>query len=148
MRIKGITYKVTKVDDNAFKNNKKITTVKIADSITVIGNYAFSGCSRLKSLIIGVNVTDIGNNAFSNCSLLTNITIPDKVKKLGNNIFSGCVKLKKITIKTKKLNNCSVAKGAFKGVGTGTVIKVPKAKKKIYTVLFKKKGLSKKVKVK
>ncbi len=148
VRIKGITYKVTKVDDNAFKNNKKITTVKIADSITVIGNYAFSGCSRLKSLIIGVNVTDIGNNAFSNCSLLTNITIPDKVKKLGNNIFSGCVKLKKITIKTKKLNNCSVAKGAFKGVGTGTVIKVPKAKKKIYTVLFKKKGLSKKVKVK
>ncbi len=146
--INGISYKVTKIADKAFKNNKKITTVKIANTISTIGNYAFSGCKKLKSLTIGANVTDIGNNAFSNCVCMPNITLPERVTKLGNNVFTGCVKLKTITIKTKKLKTGSVAKGAFKGVGTGTVIKVPKAKKKTYTVLFRKKGLSKKVKIK
>ena len=37
---------------------------------------------------------------------------------------------------------------AFKGVGDKVTIKVPKGKKKAYTKLFRKKGLSKKVKIK
>ena len=54
----------------------------------------------------------------------------------------------KYTIKSKKLTNKNVAKKAFSGVGNKVVIKVPKAKKKAYTTLFRKKGLSKKVKIK
>ena len=41
-----------------------------------------------------------------------------------------------------------IADNAFKGVGKKVTIKVPKKMKKKYTKLFRKKGLSKKVKIK
>lgn len=70
------------------------------------------------------------------------------VKKLGKNAFKGCKKLKTLTIKSKKLTAKSISKDAFKGLTKKTVIKVPKSKKAAYTKLFRKKGLSKKVKIK
>ena len=63
-------------------------------------------------------------------------------------LFKVCKKLKTITIKSKKLTAKNIKKGAFKGLGKGVTIKVPKGKKKAYTTLFRKKGLSKNVKIK
>ena len=42
----------------------------------------------------------------------------------------------------------TIGKNAFKGVSSKITIKVPKGKAKAYKALFRKKGLSKKVKVK
>ena len=41
-----------------------------------------------------------------------------------------------------------MANGAFSGISTDTVVKVPASKFKAYKKLFRKKGLSKKVKIK
>lgn len=100
--IDGVTYKVTAIADNAFKNNKKVTKVVIPSNIITIGKNAFKGCSRLKT----------------------------------------------IQIKSTKLTNKSINKNAFKGVSKRVTIKVPKKKLKAYKKLFRKKGLSKKVKLK
>ena len=67
---------------------------------------------------------------------------------IGKNAFKGCKKLKTITIKSGKLTKKSIRKGAFKGISSKTVIKVPKKKLKAYKKLFRQKGLSKKVKMK
>lgn len=123
VEIDGVTYKVTKVDDGAFK-----------------------GCSKLKTVSIPKNVTEIGKNAFKGCSSLTKVTLPSKVTKIGANAFNGCKKMKTITIKSTKLTSKSIASGAFKGLSKNVTIKVPKKQLKAYKKLFKKKGFKGKVK--
>lgn len=69
IKINGKVYKVTKIADNAMKNNKKI-----------------------RKLIIGANVKSIGKNAFKNCKKLREIVIKTKKltpEKIGDGAFSG-----------------------------------------------------------
>jgi uncharacterized repeat protein (TIGR02543 family) len=121
----GVTYKVTKIEKGAFKNNKVVTEITIGNNITEIGDNAFAGAKKLSKITIGGSITKIGANA-----------------------FNGCSKLKTIIIKSKKLNKKNIHKKAFKGLKKGTTIKVHKSKVKEYKKLFKSKGLSSKVKVK
>ena len=122
VKIDGITYKVTSVSANAFKNNKKLTKVTI-----------------------GNNVTSIGDNAFNGCKKLTSVTIGTGVKKIGKQAFKGCSKLKTITVKSEKLT--SVGTNALKGIKSTAKIKVPKKKLTTYKKLFRKKGQPSKVKI-
>lgn len=133
----GITYKVESVAPDAFKNCRKLTSVKISAGVQKIGKNAFSGCSKLSSVIIGKDVTEIGAGAFANCKALKKITIPAAVTKIGKKAFNKCKKLKTVTIKTKKLK--TVGGSAFKGIAKKAVIKLPKAKKAAYKKLLKKK---------
>ncbi|MGN0395602.1 MAG: leucine-rich repeat protein [Coprococcus sp.] len=167
----GITYKVTSIAKNAFKNNKYITkvtigknvntigamafykcaaltTVTIGNGVKTIGNGVFGSCSKLTKVTIGKNVTTIGDKAFYKCTALTKITIPSKVSKIGKSAFYGCKKLKSVTIKTTKLTNSKVGNSAFKGIYSKATIKVPKTKVKSYKNILKKRGIGKSVKVK
>ena len=171
VKINGVTYKVTKIADNAFKNNKTVTkvtvgsniktigknafykctklkTVKIGKNVTSIGSNAFYGCSKLTSVTVGSNVTTISEKAFYKCTSLTKITIPSKVKKIGKQTFYGCKKLKTITIKTTKLTRSKVGSKAFKGIYSKATIKVPKSKLTSYKKILKAKGVSSKAKIK
>ncbi len=166
--IDGITYNVTAIEANAFKNNKNITKVIIGNNVTVIGKNAFagckklssvtvgkkvktisagafSGCAKLKTVKLGSAVTTIGDKAFYKCTSLTSIAIPSKVTKIGKSAFEGCKKLKTITVKSTKLK--SVGKKALKGIHAKAKIKVPKSKLAKYKSLFKNKGQGKNVKV-
>ena len=150
--VNGVTYKVTSIADNAFKNHKKLKTVKMGANVVTIGKNAFSGCKKLTTVTIGKNVTTIGNSTFQNCTALKKITIPAKVTKIGTKAFYGCKKLTSITIKTAKLTTKNVGKNAFKNAGSSNykklVVKVPKKQLKSYTTMLKKRGLSSKAKVK
>ena len=169
--IDGITYKVTAIEANAFKNNKNITKVIIGNNVTVIGKNAFAGCKKLSSVTVGKNVktisagafsgcaklktvklgaavTTIGDRAFYKCTSLAKITIPAKVKKIGKQAFYGCKKLKSITIKTTKLTNKNVGSKAFKGIYANATIKVSKRKYTSYKKILRAKGVSSKTKIK
>ena len=167
----GITYKITSLNKNAFKNNKKLEkvtvgnnvttigasafqgcaalkTVKIGSKVTNINQKAFYGCSKLANLTIGQNVTTIEASAFQNCTSLKKFTIPSKVKKIGEKAFYGDKKVTSITIKTSKLTAGNVGKQAFTTVGSNNykklTVTVPKSKFKAYKTLLNNKGLSKK----
>ncbi|MCR5418494.1 MAG: hypothetical protein K6E84_06220 [Lachnospiraceae bacterium] len=71
-----------------------------------------------------------------------------KVTKLGNNLFKGAKKLRFILIKSTKLTGRGIGKNAFKGAGKKVILKVPKKKMGAYKKLFRKRGLSKLVKIK
>lgn len=145
--IDNITYKVTAIAPNAFKNCKKLTKITMKTNIKIIGKSAFSGCVKLKSVNIGSNVTTIGTQAFYKCSALKKITIPSKVNKIGTKSFYKCTNLKSITIKTTKLTTKNVGSKAFKGIHSEATIKVPKSKLKAYKKMLKKKGISSQVNV-
>ena len=124
VKVDGVTYKVTSIAANAFKNNKKISKV-----------------------VVGNNIVSIEKNAFANCKKLTSVTLGKNVKTISKDTFSGCDKLKVIIIKSTKLTSASVAKDAFEDIPDRATIKVPKSKYKKYKKLLRKKGLSKKVKI-
>ena len=79
--INGEVYKVTKIDDNAFKGNKTVTTITIGSNIQTIGKNAFSGCKKLKTIVIqSKTLTDkqISKKAFKGISKKTVIKVPKK----------------------------------------------------------------------
>lgn len=120
----GCTFKVEKITKNAFRNNKKVTKVKIGKNVKVIEDGAFSGCKKLNSVVTGASLSKIGKNVFAN----------DK-------------NLKKIDLRNSKKIK-SVGSGTFKGISKKAIIKVPKRKMKAYKKLLKTGALAKSVKLK
>lgn len=91
---------------------------------------------------MGSSVTVIDDKAFFKCTSLKKITIPGQIVKIGKKAFFGAKKLKTVTIKTKKLTMKNVGSKAFKGINAKAKIKVPKAKRKAYGKMLRKKGVS------
>ncbi|WP_026498637.1 leucine-rich repeat domain-containing protein [Butyrivibrio sp. WCD2001] len=114
--------------------NKKVKKITIPQTITMDG--------------VTYNVTGIASKAFNGCSKLTTITFGNNIEFIRANAFKGAKNLKTINAKSSKLTNSSVAKKAFKGVGSRVTVKVPKKLKKTYSKLFVKKGLAKSIKIK
>ncbi len=119
VKLNGVSFKVTSIAANAFKNNKKLAKVTI-----------------------GGNVTTIGASAFQNCTALKAVTIPAKVKTIGKQAFYGCQKLTAVTIKTKGLTSKKVGSKAFGKLNQKTVVKVPVSCLKTYKKLLQQKGLN------
>ena len=89
---------VTSIGDTAFYYCDSLTSVVIPDSVTTIGNGAFCGCHNLSSVVIPDSVTTIGNGAFTWCSSLTNVVIGNSVTSIGNDAFSSCDSLTSVVI--------------------------------------------------
>ena len=103
VKIKGVIYKVTAVEANAFKNNKKV-----------------------KNITVGTNVTKIGATAFSNCKNLKKITFKTTklVKKsIAKTAFRAIKKSTKIVVNKKKVN---AYKTMFRSKGLSKTVKVTK----------------------
>ena len=99
--IDGVTYKVTSIGKNAFKNNKK-----------------------LKKVTIGSNITTIGSNAFYGCKNLINITVKStKIKSVGKNAFKGVKANAKIKVPKSKLSDYQKK---FKKKGQKSTVKITK----------------------
>ena len=94
----GITYSVTSIVYEAFRNCPSLTSITIPNSVTSIGGGAFENCTGLTSVNIPNSVTSIGGDAFYHCSSLTSITIPNSVTSIGGRAFWGCLSLTSVTI--------------------------------------------------
>ena len=92
------------------------------------------------------DVTAIGAGAFEDCAKLKSVTVPSKVTIIGARAFAGCGKLKLIKVKSTVLKK--VGAKALNKINKKAKVKVPKAQKKAYKKLFKKKGQPKSVKIK
>lgn len=144
IKLNGKNYKVTSVGKAAFKNSKKLKTVKLGKNVKKIGQQAFYGCTKLTNVSLGKNVTSIGANAFNKCTALTIITIPSKVNKIGAKAFYQCRKLRYFMVKTKKLTLENIGENAF-GRGYGSPrVKTDKGIWKRYSNVFLLRGMSKK----
>ncbi len=86
----GITYKVTEVSGNAFKNNKKVTRVKLGSNITTIGVSAFRGCKKLKTITISSKkLKTVGKKAFSGTYAKAKVKVPSSKKKAYKKLLKG-----------------------------------------------------------
>ena len=70
-------YKVTAIDKNAFKNNKKLKKVTIGSKVTRIGAGAFSGAKNLKAITIkSKSLKSVGKNALKGIHKKCTIKVP------------------------------------------------------------------------
>lgn len=134
----ALQYKVTK---SAAKNGT-VTVTKLMKAskrkVTVPNTVKIDGYT--------FKVTDIGARAFKGMKKLKKAVIGANVRTVGSKAFYGCKNLKTITVKSKVLK--SVGGGALKGINKKAIIKVPKAKLKVYKALWNGKGQAKTVKIK
>ncbi len=126
---------LTVIDDYAFTNCGRLTSVPLPTGVNEYGFSAFAGCSALKSIalptgaktlpyglfegctaleriVLPSGVTAIRDSAFSNCERLTSISIPGTVSSIEYGAFLGCKSLKSVVVPAglKELGEC-----AFKG---------------------------------
>ena len=70
-------YKVTAIDKNAFKNNKKLKKVTIGSKVTRIGAGAFSGAKNLNAITIkSKSLKSVGKNALKGIHKKCTIKVP------------------------------------------------------------------------
>ena len=80
--IDGKQYKITYIENNAFKGNKKLKKVVIGKYVTKIGKNAFLNCKKLKQITFkGTSVKSIGKNAFKGVPKSAKAKAPKKVLK-------------------------------------------------------------------
>ena len=71
--------KVTALQDEEFKYDYGLRTVRLGANIADIGNWAFYECDTLYEIILPESVLRIGEGAFYSCDSLFSINIPSKV---------------------------------------------------------------------
>ena len=80
-----VTYNVTSIGSQAFRNCSKLTSIEIPNTISSIESSAFENCNKLTSIEIPSSVTSFGYNAFSGCSALNEVHISDLAAWCGIN---------------------------------------------------------------
>lgn len=108
--VDNITYMVTEIGDNSFRNCNNITSIVVPCGVTSIGNYAFSSCVKLQFITIPDTIVSIGSSAFYYCSYLETITINGSITSIGANTFVGCTNLRNIILPDSVT---SIGKNAF-----------------------------------
>ena len=86
----GVTYRVTGISFEAFKNCPELTKVTLTKRIKTIGYNAFENCTALTRVIIPDGTTSIGAGAYKGCTGLTEVTIGSSVANIGAQAFDGC----------------------------------------------------------
>lgn len=92
IKAKGITYKVTSIGTNAFKNCKKLTKATIGANVKVIKAKAFNNCPKLKAVTIKTALLTkktASKKCFSKVNKRMVIKVPKKVKMAYVKIFKG-----------------------------------------------------------
>ena len=77
VKINGKSYKVTLIEKEAFKNDKKLKRVTIGTNVTDINAKAFSGSRNLKEIVVKSNrISGVGKGVFKGISPYAKIKVP------------------------------------------------------------------------
>ena len=121
-------YPVVGIASNAFKNNKKIKYVSIADSVKTIGSSAFYGCTALERVTLPENegFEIVNSSTFYGCTKLREIEIPDSVLEIEGWAFRNCEELSNVILSK---NLVTMGGGAFEDCDKILTIEIPRSLK-------------------
>lgn len=141
---------ITRIDANAFRNCRSLSSVVLPQSLIYIGENAFRGCKSLTNIVLPDKLTTLDKGvfadshitnivipdgvelipaeAFQNCRFLTKITLPKSVKYIGKEAFSGC---KSITSVGLSKGLVFIEDNAFEGCKSLTNVILPNELKTI-----------------
>ena len=114
----GITYAVTAVGDNAFRNCSGLTAITLGENIATVGNRAFMACSALQQVTITPAVTSLGDYAFADCKAMQKLILNnDAPLEVGNGTFMRCIALN--TVNWLSCDNLE-GRGGITSLGTSS----------------------------
>ena len=111
---RGINYDVTQLDNEAFRDCRKMTSITIPPSVWGVGIAAFDGCEGLKEIHISdlsawceLSFCDVADDAgdsplnyadglYLNGELITELIVPEDVEEFGAHAFEGYDKLRSV----------------------------------------------------
>ncbi len=85
------------INDRAFTDCSKLSTIIFPDELLSIGSSAFLGCESLTSMTIPGTV-QLGRYTFAYCSSLENIVLGEGIQSIPDNCFFQCSKLESVTL--------------------------------------------------
>lgn len=91
---------ITKIGDEAFKNNTSLKSVILPNTITSIDAYAFAGCTAIENFFQSENLQTIGAYAFSHCESLDIFDFPLTLTSIGDHAFQYCYSLQGVNLPT------------------------------------------------
>ena len=112
------------IDNQALKNNVKIKSVKLADSVKEIGNQSFYNCTALREINLE-NVSQIRWESFLGCVHLKEITLSSGIRYLGRRSFSGCKRLNCVNFQKSTMLK-GIEAGVFQNCESIEEISLPK----------------------
>ncbi len=132
----GITYTVTKIGDNAFRECTALTSVTIPDGVTSIGGNAFEGCTNLTTVAMPDNIiTFNGFFTFGESNNIESVYITNMAIWLqtsfygGNNPLRSGAKLYLNKVEVKDLvipeGTTAILTAAFEGCESLTSVTIP-----------------------
>lgn len=104
---------------NALVGNTSITSVVIADGVTVQAG-AFSGCTKLANVILPSDMTVLPAEIFKDCIALKSVVLPESCATIEQGAFYGCIQLATLEVKGTLT---SVKQFAFAGCDALTTVK-------------------------
>ena len=94
----GVTYTVTAISNNAFRDSPGLLSVTLPTTLRRIGKYAFLNCVNLTSVALPASVREVDYAAFRNCTSLTSLSLGAGVEHIGYYAFAGCSALKRLSV--------------------------------------------------
>lgn len=125
-------YRVTTVEQRAFKGETALKELTLSPGITMIEGEAFSGCKSLTSLTLPDTLVSIKANAFEDCEALQRVDIPSSVRAMEAYAFANCKELISVTLSNSMK---TVADYAFSGTAIRSIT-IPDGVKKIGAYAF------------
>ena len=95
-KIGDFTYRVDEIGQEAFKNNSKITSVRIGEGVRRIRRMAFYGCASLTTVSTPATLNGIDAAAFNSCQSLTDIYLRNGLTYIENAAFAASYNIKNV----------------------------------------------------
>ena len=131
---KGVKYKITKIDNELFKNCEAIEEIRIPKSVTKIGSRAFEFCKNLHKVIIPKSVIEIEDYAFLGCESLSEVQLKENVK-LGKDVFEERCKIINHSF-SKQKSSKELEKEMEKEMEEEAILDQPISVKIVITILY------------
>ena len=119
------------IGENAFKDCKALSEVKLSSTIRNLGKKMFLG-TAIREVVLNEGLENIGESAFNGCKTLTNVQFSSTIKEIGKSAFSGT------NIKNLVLNEGLdvIGQGSFSGCKNLETIKLSSTIKEIGDMAF------------
>ena len=83
----GTTYKVTGVDEWAFGDCQKLTSVTLGNNVKTLSKNSFAKSKSLAKVVLGKSIVKIEDFSFYECEALTSIELPESLTEMGESVF-------------------------------------------------------------
>lgn len=93
----------------AFRDCKKLKSVKFNGNLEYINEECFSGCESIETIILPKYVGKITRGCFQGCTCLKEFVLPENVTEIESTMFMGCTNLLRLELQANitKIGYCS-----------------------------------------